>query len=50
MPEKLQDFLETLSFINDRQERIQYLISLAESFKPPPEEIAKKLQKIVAGL
>src|SRR5205085_1683297 len=28
--------------INDRQERIQYLISLAESFKPPPEEIAKK--------
>src|SRR2546423_6158974 len=42
IPEKLQDFLDTLSLVQDRSERIQYLISLAESFKPPPEEIAKK--------
>ena len=42
IPEKLQDFLDTLSLVQDRSERIQYLISLAESFKQPPEEIARK--------
>ena len=42
IPEKLQDLIETLSLIEDRNERIQYLISLSESFRPPPTEIASK--------
>jgi cysteine desulfuration protein SufE len=41
IPEKLQDLLETFAIIEDRQERIQLLIDMAEGFRPVPESIAK---------
>lgn len=39
-PEKLQEFLEMLSFMEDRAERIEMLISTADQFKSVPAEIA----------
>ena len=40
IPAKLQDFLETLEMVPDRTERIQFLISLAEGYKPVPPSVA----------
>jgi cysteine desulfuration protein SufE len=40
IPAKLQEFLETLEMVPDRTERIQFLISLAEGYKPVPSSIA----------
>ena len=42
VPEKLTDFLETLSLIEDRQDRIELLIETADRFKTVPERIATK--------
>ncbi|HEY3779488.1 MAG TPA: SufE family protein [Fimbriimonadaceae bacterium] len=42
VPEKLQEILDTLELVPDRSDRIQFLISLAEQFKPVSSEIAAK--------
>lgn len=42
IPEALQDTLDTLALMPERQERIQALISLAEKYKLPPKEIAER--------
>ena len=41
-PEKLQDFLDTISLLPDESERINILIDYAEKFKEVPPEIAEK--------
>ena len=41
-PEKLQDFLNTISLLPDESERINILIDYAEKFKEIPPEIAEK--------
>lgn len=39
LPEKLQDLLEVFELMEDRQERIEALIEIADRFRPVPEEI-----------
>ena len=39
-PQKLNDFLESMSYITDQSERINFLIEYAEKYKPVPESIA----------
>lgn len=39
---KLQNFLDELSEITDRDERMEFLIELAERFREVPEEIATR--------
>jgi cysteine desulfuration protein SufE len=41
-PEKLQDFLDTISLLPDESERINILIDYAEKFREVPPEIAEK--------
>ena len=41
-PEKLKEFLETLSFVTDESERASLLISYADRFKEVPPEIARR--------
>lgn len=41
-PEKLNNFLENLSFISDQNERINFLIDFADKFKEVPPEIASR--------
>jgi len=41
-PPQLAAFLDDLRFFSDPAERVQALISLAEKFRPVPEEIATK--------
>lgn len=41
-PEKLQNFLDTISLLPDESERINILIDYAEKFKEVPPEIAEK--------
>lgn len=41
-PEELRDLLDTLSLLPDRNDRIQFLIDLSESFEEVPEEIARR--------
>ena len=41
-PEKLQDFLDTISLMPDESERINLLIDYADKFKEAPKEIAEK--------
>jgi len=41
-PEKLQDFLDSISLLPDESERINMLIDYAEKFKEVPPEIAEK--------
>jgi cysteine desulfuration protein SufE len=41
-PAKVQDTLDTLALFPDRADRIQVLISLADRFRPLPEEIARR--------
>ncbi len=42
VPEKLADIVETVRLIEDRSDRIEMLISLADGFKEVPERIAKR--------
>jgi cysteine desulfuration protein SufE len=42
MPQKLSEFLETLSMFTDENQRIDMLISYTDKFNAVPEEIAKK--------
>ena len=39
---KLTDFLAELSSLTDRDERMEFLIELAEAYSPVPERIASK--------
>ena len=41
-PEKLQDFIDTISLLPDENERINFLIDYADKFKEVPIEIAEK--------
>lgn len=41
-PEKLQELVDTLALVEDRQEKIQLLIDIAERYRPVPETIARK--------
>lgn len=41
-PEKLQELEEDFKFIDDRNERIAYLIELADKFEEVPERIATR--------
>lgn len=41
-PAKLQEYLDDFSFISSREERIDYLIAIADEFQPAPESIATK--------
>ncbi len=41
-PAKLQEYLEDFSFISSREERVDYLIAIADEFKPVPATIARK--------
>jgi len=40
LPSKLAEWLETFSFVDDRQERINLLIDTANRFRPVPTSIA----------
>lgn len=42
IPEKLADLMETFAMIEDRQERIELLISTADRFKGVPEAVATR--------
>ena len=39
-PEKLQEYIDDFGFITTRDERADYLIHIADEFKPVPESIA----------
>ncbi len=41
-PEKLQDFIDTISLLPEENERVNILIDFAEKFKEVPPEIAQK--------
>ncbi len=41
-PQKLQDFIESISLLTDESERINILIDYADKFKEVPPEIAEK--------
>lgn len=41
-PDRLKEFLETLSLVEDRSERIQMLIDIAQRFESVPEDIAAR--------
>ncbi len=41
-PAKLQEYLDDFSFITSRDERVDFLISIADEFKPVPASIATK--------
>ena len=42
LPPKLQDYLDDFAFVSTREERIDYLISIADEFQPAPPSIAVK--------
>ena len=42
LPLKLQEYLDDFGFIASREERVDYLIDIADEFKPVPEFIATK--------
>ena len=42
LPEKLKEFLDELSLVEDQQDRINILIDYADKFKDAPADIAKK--------
>ncbi|MCY3834419.1 MAG: SufE family protein [Chloroflexi bacterium] len=42
LPPKLQAYLDDFSFISTREERVDYLIALADEFQPVPASIATK--------
>lgn len=41
-PAKMQEYLDDFGFITSREERIEYLIEIADEFKPVPASIATK--------
>ena len=41
-PPKLQEFLDDFEFISSREERVDFLIALADEFQPVPPSIASK--------
>lgn len=41
-PEKLQEMLADFAFVNDRSERAELLIDIADRFQPVPERIATR--------
>jgi cysteine desulfuration protein SufE len=50
IPAKLQETLDDLDMLSDRQERIDYLISLAEEFtNPSPDEVPRSAETRVPG-
>ena len=42
IPAKLQETIDTLSLFQDRAERIEVLIGLADQFQPVPESVASR--------
>ncbi len=40
-PPKLREFMETLAWLSDPQERYAFLIELADAFRPVPETVAR---------
>ena len=50
-PEKLQDFIDTISLLPEENERINILIDYAEKFKEVPPKLLKNLTlKIIKSL
>ena len=50
IPPKLQETLDDLDLLSDRQERIDYLISLAQEFtNPGPDELPRSAETRVPG-
>lgn len=50
LPVRLQETLDDLALLTDRQERIDYLISLAEEFEnPSPADVARTAENRVPG-
>ncbi len=41
-PAKLQEFLDDFAFISSREERVDFLITLADEFQPVPQSVASK--------
>ena len=41
-PPKLQEYLDDFGYITTREERVEYLIQIADEFKPVPPSIATK--------
>ncbi len=41
-PAKLQEYLDDFGFISSREERVDYLIAIADEFQPVPASIAAK--------
>ena len=41
-PPKLQEYLDDFAFITTREERVDYLIAIADEFEPVPASIARK--------
>jgi cysteine desulfuration protein SufE len=41
-PGKIEDFVSALRSLGDRQERIEWLISIADRFREVPDEIAQR--------
>lgn len=41
LPERLRDLLDMFSMLEDRQDRVQALIGIADSYEPVPAHIAK---------
>jgi cysteine desulfuration protein SufE len=48
-PQPIQEFVENLSFIDDRAERIQVLIELSRSYKPAKQEKPYPAENRVPG-
>lgn len=44
LPLKLQETLDDLSMLSDRQERIDYLISIAQGFENPDPDVVPRCQ------
>ena len=42
LPPKLQEYLDDFGFVTSREERVDYLISIADEFQPVPPAIASK--------
>lgn len=40
IPEKLQDYIDDFGYVTTREERVEFLIQIADSFQQVPEEIA----------
>ena len=42
LPARLQEYLDDFSFITSREERVDYLIAIADEFQPVPASVATK--------